>query len=111
MRSLASVRIGLVSVSDRASAGVYADQGIPSLKAWLARAVRNPIEFVERLVPDGGSDIRVLYGGSVRPRNAADLMAIADVDGGLIGGASLDVDDFMAIAGVYREDVKAAASA
>ena len=66
---------------------------------------------VERLVPTGGAAIRLLYGGSVRPRNAADLMAIADVDGGLIGGASLDVDDFMAIAGVYREDIQAAASA
>ncbi|WP_158807630.1 triose-phosphate isomerase [Beijerinckia sp. L45] len=76
--------------------------------AAMHRFIRGEIE---RLVPAGGSDVRLLYGGSVRPRNAAELMAIADVDGGLIGGASLDVDDFMAIAGVYREDVKAAASA
>lgn len=46
------VRIGLVSVSDRASAGVYADQGIPSLQAWLTSALRNPITWVTRLVPD-----------------------------------------------------------
>jgi molybdopterin adenylyltransferase len=46
------VRIGLLSASDRASAGVYADQGIPSLRDWLARAVRNPVVFEERLVPD-----------------------------------------------------------
>jgi molybdopterin adenylyltransferase len=46
------VRIGLVSVSDRASAGVYADQGIPALKDWLGRALRNPIEWQERLIPD-----------------------------------------------------------
>jgi molybdopterin adenylyltransferase len=46
------VRIGLVSVSDRASGGVYADKGIPSLKEWLGRAVTNPIEWVERLIPD-----------------------------------------------------------
>lgn len=46
------VRIGLVSVSDRASAGVYADQGIPSLKDWLSRALRNPIDWQERLIPD-----------------------------------------------------------
>ena len=46
------VRVGLVSVSDRASAGVYADQGIPALKDWLSRAVRNPIEWHERLIAD-----------------------------------------------------------
>jgi len=47
-----AVRIGLVSVSDRASAGVYADQGIPALQDWLTRAVRNPITFETRLIPD-----------------------------------------------------------
>jgi molybdopterin adenylyltransferase len=46
------VRIGLVSVSDRASSGVYADQGIPALREWLARALRNPVEWHERLIPD-----------------------------------------------------------
>jgi molybdopterin adenylyltransferase len=46
------VRIGLVSVSDRASSGVYADQGIPALREWLGRAVRNPISWHERLIPD-----------------------------------------------------------
>ena len=46
------VRIGLVSVSDRASSGVYQDQGIPALQGWLQRAVRNPIEWETRLVPD-----------------------------------------------------------
>ena len=51
------VRIGLVSVSDRASAGVYADQGIPALKDWLGRALRNPIEWQERLIPDEEAQI------------------------------------------------------
>ena len=46
------IRIGLVSVSDRASSGIYEDQGIPALKAWLERAVRNPIEWTTRLIPD-----------------------------------------------------------
>jgi len=46
------VTIGLVSVSDRASAGVYQDQGIPALQAWLARAVLNPITWETRLIPD-----------------------------------------------------------
>lgn len=50
--ALDAVRIGIVSVSDRASTGVYLDKGLPALKAWLARALRNPITFDERLIPD-----------------------------------------------------------
>ena len=46
------VRIGLVSISDRASAGVYEDKGLPSLRDWLSRAVSNPIAFEERLIAD-----------------------------------------------------------
>ena len=52
MSELDRVRIGLVSVSDRASAGVYEDKGLPSLQEWLRRAVRNPIDWVTRLIPD-----------------------------------------------------------
>ncbi|NTV95290.1 MAG: molybdopterin adenylyltransferase [Thiobacillus sp.] len=44
--------IGIVSVSDRASTGVYQDQGLPALKEWLAAALHNPLTFVERLIPD-----------------------------------------------------------
>ncbi len=51
------VRIGLVSASDRASSGVYADQGIPALQAWLSRALRNPIDWRTRLVADDRSTI------------------------------------------------------
>jgi molybdopterin adenylyltransferase len=47
-----AVRIGLVSVSDRASAGVYEDKGIPALQGWLQRALRNPVTWETRLVPD-----------------------------------------------------------
>ena len=47
-----AVRIGLVSVSDRASAGVYADQGLPALESWLQRALKNPLTFDTRLIPD-----------------------------------------------------------
>ena len=47
-----AVKIGIVSVSDRASSGVYADQGLPALKDWLTRALLNPITFEERLIPD-----------------------------------------------------------
>jgi len=52
MSELAPVKIGLVSVSDRASAGVYADQGIPALQDWLGRALKNPISWETRLIPD-----------------------------------------------------------
>jgi molybdopterin adenylyltransferase len=46
------VKIGLVSVSDRASTGVYEDKGLPALKDWLTRALKNPITFEPRLIPD-----------------------------------------------------------
>jgi len=46
------VTIGIVSISDRASSGVYEDKGLPALKDWLARALKNPITFQERLIPD-----------------------------------------------------------
>jgi molybdopterin adenylyltransferase len=52
MSDLANLRIGLVSVSDRASSGVYADMGIPALQSWLTSAVRNPIQWETRLIPD-----------------------------------------------------------
>lgn len=48
----AAVRIGIVSISDRASSGVYADQGLPALQDWLGRALRNPVTFESRLIPD-----------------------------------------------------------
>ncbi len=55
--SLDTVRIGLVSVSDRASTGVYEDKGIPALKDWLTRALRNPIVWEARLIPDDAAGI------------------------------------------------------
>jgi molybdopterin adenylyltransferase len=47
-----SVKIGIVSISDRASTGVYEDRGLPALKDWLTRALKNPITFEARLIPD-----------------------------------------------------------
>jgi triosephosphate isomerase len=47
---------------------------------------------------NGAADLRILYGGSMKPSNAAELLAVTDVDGGLIGGASLKAADFLAIA-------------
>jgi molybdopterin adenylyltransferase len=46
------VKIGLLSVSDRASAGIYEDKGLPALQAWLTRALRNPIDWDTRVIPD-----------------------------------------------------------
>jgi len=47
-----AVTIGIVSISDRASTGVYEDKGLPALKDWLTRALKNPITFEARLIPD-----------------------------------------------------------
>ncbi len=52
MSTLDPVKIGIVSVSDRASTGVYEDKGLPALQAWLSRALKNPITFEARLIPD-----------------------------------------------------------
>ena len=46
------VKIGIVSISDRASSGVYEDKGLPALQDWLTRALMNPITFEARLIPD-----------------------------------------------------------
>ena len=55
------LKIGLVSVSDRASQGVYTDQGIPELKHWLEQALVDPFTVVEQLIPDEQAEIeRVL---------------------------------------------------
>ena len=46
------VTIGIVSISDRASTGAYEDKGLPALQDWLTRALKNPIRFEPRLIPD-----------------------------------------------------------
>ncbi len=55
--ALDTVRIGIVSISDRASAGVYEDKGVPALKDWMSRAVRNTVHWETRLIPDDQSGI------------------------------------------------------
>ena len=47
-----AVKIGIVSISDRASSGVYEDKGLPALQEWLTKALLNPITFEPRLIPD-----------------------------------------------------------
>ena len=48
------------------------------------------------------NEVRILYGGSVKPSNAAELMAVEDVNGALVGGASLKAADFLGIAAAYK---------
>ena len=58
------------------------------------------IAFIRDLLREGGAEadrVRILYGGSVKPDNAAELMAQPDIDGALVGGASLDPAEFAAI--------------
>ncbi|UXY15863.1 molybdopterin adenylyltransferase [Chitiniphilus purpureus] len=64
-----ALRIGLVATSDRASAGVYQDQGLPALQAWLAAALSTPYQVVCRLIPDE------------QPRIEATLIELADQAG------------------------------
>jgi len=47
-----TIKVGIVSISDRASSGTYEDKGLPALRDWLGHALYNPIEYVERLIPD-----------------------------------------------------------
>lgn len=46
------IKIGLLSVSDRAYSGTYEDKGLPALKEWLKKALKNPVEFIEAILPD-----------------------------------------------------------
>ncbi len=57
MSEIREIKIGLLSISDRASRGEYEDQGIPSLKSWLSRAIVSPWTEVERLIPDDQTTI------------------------------------------------------
>ena len=64
--------------------------------AEMHDAIRETL--TNRFGPDG-DDMRILYGGSVKPGNAAEIFAVSNVDGGLVGGASLKASDFSAIIG------------
>jgi molybdopterin adenylyltransferase len=91
------VRIGIVSVSDRASSGVYVDKGLPALKDWLTRALHNPITFEERLIPDE------------QPRISAVLIELVDAGCALVlttggtGPALRDVTPEATLAVAHKE--------
>jgi molybdopterin adenylyltransferase len=91
------VRIGIVSISDRASSGVYEDKGLPALQDWLTRTLRNPITFEARLIPDE------------KDRISAALVELADADCALVlttggtGPAPRDVTPEATLAVADRE--------
>ena len=58
--------------------------------------------LVQGFDKEAGNQVRVLYGGSLKPENASDILAQPDVDGALVGGASLDADSFAAIVEAAR---------
>jgi molybdopterin adenylyltransferase len=92
-----AVRIGIVSISDRASSGVYEDKGLPALQAWLGRALRNPITFDARLIPDEQATI------------SATLIALVDAGCSLVlttggtGPALRDVTPEATLAVAHKE--------
>jgi molybdopterin adenylyltransferase len=51
------IKIGVVSISDRAASGIYVDQGLPALQDWLTGALKNPLQFEPRLIPDEQASI------------------------------------------------------
>ncbi|MBX9611696.1 MAG: molybdopterin adenylyltransferase [Burkholderiales bacterium] len=91
------VKIGIVSVSDRASTGVYEDKGLPALKEWLGRALHNPIDFEPRLIPDE------------KERISATLMELVDAGCALVlttggtGPALRDVTPEATLAVAHKE--------
>jgi triosephosphate isomerase (TIM) len=110
--ALAVVRTQLEgSIPDGATAGnlVVAYEPVWAIGSGLTPTPADVAEMhgsIRRLLrlrfADEGAGMRILYGGSVKPSNAKELLGVADVDGALVGGASLKADEFLAIAGVYR---------
>jgi triosephosphate isomerase len=66
--------------------------------AGMHRAIR---QALTARFAGAGAGVRILYGGSVKPANARELLSVADVNGALVGGASLKADDFLGIAAAY----------
>jgi len=99
------VQEGLAKVEDGRLAGVVVAYepiwAIGTGKVATPEQAQEAIAFIRALVgdrsPEAGAAVRILYGGSVKPDNAAELLGLPDVDGALVGGASLDPESFAAI--------------
>jgi triosephosphate isomerase len=76
--------------------------GLTPTAGDVAEAHRFIRERLTKRYGTTGSQIRILYGGSVKPANAKELLTLPNVNGALVGGASLKAEDFLGIAGVYR---------
>jgi triosephosphate isomerase len=100
LEKVASERLGEVVI---AYEPVWA---IGTGRVATAEQAQDAIAFVRALVADRDREeaqrTRILYGGSVKPDNAAELLALEDVDGALVGGGSLEVADFVAIVEAAR---------
>ncbi len=92
-----AVKVGIVSISDRASSGVYEDKGLPALQEWLGKALHNPITFDARLIPDEQATI------------SATLIALVDAGCSLVlttggtGPALRDVTPEATLAVAHKE--------
>lgn len=94
------------SVPDGATAAnlVVAYEPVWAIGTGLPPTVADVAEvhaFIRERLGVAGQGVRVLYGGSVKPSNAKELLGVANVDGALVGGASLKADDFLGIAAAY----------
>lgn len=77
--------------------------GLTPTAAYISAMHDGIRELLRELYGSAGARMRILYGGSVKPANATELLGIVNVDGALVGGASLKAADFLAIAATYKE--------
>jgi len=92
---------GVVDLDERMMVAYEPVWAIGTGKTATAADARTMHQFIRQCLGsmgDGGADVPLLYGGSVKPANAAELLAEPDIDGVLVGGASLNPEDFVRIA-------------
>ncbi|GHD09337.1 triose-phosphate isomerase [Tianweitania populi] len=109
LRVLSEQLTGSVPSSSTAQGLIIAYEPVWAIGTGLTPTVRDVEQAhahirqeLTRLVGEEAAKIRILYGGSVKPSNARDLLGVANVDGALVGGASLKAADFLAVAEAYE---------